>query len=860
MPLGPEARRAPRGDVHTVLEGLRQESSFLQGLVAWHRIPARPASYGDWPPELDPRIVAALARQGIRRPYSHQAQALAGALAGESVVVVTGTASGKSLCYNVPVLAALLADPQARALCIFPTKALTQDQASALGELVAALGADLPVHTYDGDTQAGARPRVRSRARVVLTNPDMLHAGILPHHTRWATFFRGLRYVVADELHTYRGVFGSHVANVLRRLRRVCRFYGADPRFISCSATIANPQELAESLLGERVSLIDGDGSPRGERFLLFCNPPIVDRALGIRRSPLLEGRALAARLIDGGLQTIVFARARMTAEVMLTYLQADARRRAWGPRTVRGYRGGYLATERRQVERGLRQGALRGVVATNALELGVDIGELSAVVMVGYPGTIASTWQQIGRAGRRRGASVAALGAGGAPLDQYIVRHPEYLLGRSPEHAYINADNPLILLGHLACAAFELPFAAGETYGGQDVSAHLGLLAEEGLLHRSAGVWYWVGEGYPAESVSLRSTGPDAFLIAEAESGRTIGQVDRFGAPLLIHEGAIYLHEGQTYQVTRLDWEGRRATVVPARVDYYTDASSSVHVQVVEEQARATEGGLCKARGTVRVTVRTSVYRKVRFFTHENLGWGTIELPDQEMETQAAWLWFPPELAARLVGDGALSPDVRFDRGPNWPAMRRLARERDGYRCRHCGAPEREDPEHDVHHLRPFREFGYVPGANDRYLAANDLSNLITLCRGCHWRADGAQAVGGSLGGLANALVNVAPLYLMCDPRDIGVAAELRSSHNEGPTITLYDRVPAGIGLSERFYDLQGQVLRAAGELVAGCTCQAGCPACVGPVLEPGKDAKQHVLRLVAAALGQEAWNGETC
>ena len=640
------AGRALRGDVAAVLESLRRDPQVLQGLTAWHHLPARKAVYAAWPEGVDSRLVEALARRGIAQPYLHQARAIEAALAGENVVIVTGTASGKTLCYNAPVLTALLSEPEARALYLFPTKALSQDQASALTELVSAAGVELPLHTYDGDTDAAARPLVRQRARVLLTNPDMLHIGILPHHTRWAAFFGGLRYVVLDELHTYRGVFGSNMANVLRRLQRVCRFYGADPRFICSSATIANPAELAQALLGAAVTVIDDDGAPRGDRHLLFYNPPVVDRALGIRRSPLLEGRALAARLIGRGLQTIVFARARMTAEVVLTYLQADAQREQWGPRAVRGYRGGYLPAQRREVERGLRQGVLRGVVATNALELGVDIGELAAVVMVGYPGTVASAWQQAGRAGRRLEPSLAVLVAGGAPLDQYVVLHPEYFLGRSPEHAFINADNPLILLGHLACAAFELPFAASEAYGGCDVTAHLDLLEEEGLLHRAGEVRYWVGESYPAASFSLRASGMDSFVIAEAESGRTIGVVERFAAPILIHEGAIYLHEGQAYEVLELDWVGRRATVKPVRADYYTQASSSEHVRVVDERTREAEGPVWKGWGAVRVTRVTSVYRKVRLFTHESLGWGTIDLPEQELETQGCWVWVRPEVA----------------------------------------------------------------------------------------------------------------------------------------------------------------------------------------------------------------------
>ncbi len=843
--------RAGRGSVEAVLDSLRRESRLQQNLTAWQRLPAREASCAPWPEGVDSRLITALAQQGIKEPYTHQARAIEAALAGRHVVVVTGTASGKTLCYNVPVLTTLLDEPAVRALYLFPTKALTQDQTSALAQIVDALGVDLPAHTYDGDTDSSMRLVARKRARILLSNPDMLHTGILPHHTKWVTFFRSLRYVVLDEIHTYRGIFGSHMANVLRRLRRVCRFYGADPVFICCSATIANPGQLAEALLGEAVTVVDEDGSPRGERHILFYNPPVVDPALGIRRSPLLEGRALAARLIDQGLQTIAFTRARMSAEILLTYLQDDARKRDWGARTVRGYRGGYLPNERRQVERGLREGQVRGVVATNALELGVDIGEMAAVVMVGYPGTVASLWQQVGRAGRRCGASLAVLVAGGSPLDQYIALHPEYILGRSPEHAYINPDNPLILLGHLTCAAFELPFAEGEAFAGQDVAPYLELLQEEGLLHHAGAVHYWVGESYPAASTSLRSGALDSFVISQEGDGRAIGTVDLFSAPLLIHEGAIYFHEGQSYEVTRLDWDARRATARPVQVEYYTDASSSTHVQVTEEQAQTESGGVRRGWGSVRVTSMATVYRKVRLYTHENLGWGNIDLPEQEMETQGCWVWYPPEVAAQLVSEGVLSPEVRMDRGPNWAEVRRQVRERDGFRCRSCGAPEREDREHDVHHLRPFREFGYRPGENENYVAANDPSNLVTLCRRCHWRADGAQAPGGSLSGLATAIGNVAPLFLMCDPRDIGVVPELRSSHTGGPTITVHDWVPAGIGLSEQFYSLQEDIWRAALELVSACSCEVGCPGCVGPVLEPGRNTKRQVLRLLEVALG---------
>ena len=856
-----------------LLAQLRNEPKFMRNVTAWEQLPARPARYLPWPESLDPRLLDALHSQGIEQLFTHQVRAVEAALRGENVVVVTGTASGKTLFYNLPVLDASLRDPAARALYLFPTKALAQDQLANLQSLVTLLAAgparprksvfevaDLWLATYDGDTPRSQRARVRRQARLLLTNPDMLHTGILPHHTRWAELLGNLVYVVIDEIHSYRGVFGSHVANLLRRLRRICAFHGANPRFLLTSATIANPAELAERLIEAPVTLVDDDGAPQAEKHFILYNPPLVDPALGVRRSATLEARDIAARFLIADVQTILFARARLTTEVLLGYLRDEATAAGLDPGRVRGYRGGYLPSERREIERGLREGAVRAVVATNALELGVDIGQLSACVMTGYPGTIASTWQQAGRAGRRAGRSVAVLVASAVALDQYMVRHPDYFFGRSPEQALIEPDNLVILLQHLRCAAFELPFLPGEGFGGfEDVTALLDFLTqEEGVLHRSNGGYRWVGEGYPAAGVSLRSGGPDSVLIVDlsGDAGVVIGEVDRPSAPMLVYEGAIYLHEGDVFLVERLDWEQGQAFVQGADVDYYTDASISQRVEVLEtyEQSERQAGDhprstrYYRAYGEVQVTSEAMGYRQIKRYTHETLGWGDIDLPEQTMVTSGTWFWVGEKALERLYAEGVLFAPI--DHGPNWSAQRDAARARDGYRCRTCGAPERQDRRHDVHHIRPFREFGYVRGENEAYLEANTLDNLITLCPRCHHRAETARRVRGALGGLAHALGQLAPLYLMCDPRDLGCVAESRSTFTGLPTITLYDRVPGGIGLSVQLYDLLHELLRAAHDLISGCGCHSGCPACIGPLEGLGSDTKDKTRRLIEVLL----------
>ncbi len=613
--------------------------------------PARLGEFVPFPEGLAPVLQQALSARGIRQLFTHQAEAFEHADAGRNVVVVTPTASGKTLCYNLPILNRLIADPHARAMYLFPTKALAEDQLQELQAALDAAGSEIRAFTYDGDTPQDARRAIRERANVILTNPDMLHAGVLPHHTKWAKAFENLRYVVIDELHSYRGVYGSHLANVLRRLKRICEFYGSSPQFICCSATIANPKELAEALTGQPFELVDRNGAPSGDKYVVFYNPPVINRQLGIRRSYLNETRRIARELLDRGQQTLVFANSRLATEVLLTYLKDDHP-------SVRGYRGGYLPKERREIERKLREGDIRAVVATNALELGIDIGSLDAVVMAGYPGTIASTWQRAGRAGRRQTTALAVMVASSAPLDQYIIEHPEYFFDRPPEHAYINPDNLEILLSHLKCAAFELPIRDGEPYGSHDTSELCRFLEDLKLLHHSGSAWHWTSDSYPADAVGLRSVSSDNFVVVDITADhQVIAEVAFTSALTTLHEKAIYLHEARQYQVEKFDYDGRKAYVRRVDSDYFTDAIDYTQVKELEEFESTAVSGARSAHGDVRLNRQIVGFKKVKFYTMENVGAGNLSMPEQEMHTTAFWLHFPESFLARFAD---LSPTER--------------------------------------------------------------------------------------------------------------------------------------------------------------------------------------------------------
>jgi DEAD/DEAH box helicase domain-containing protein len=740
----------------------------LQPLIRAHRIlEPQPPRHAPWPAGLDARIVSALRGRGVEALYTHQAQAVAAARDGHNFCVVTPTASGKTLCYNLPVLDAIARDEAARALYLFPTKALAADQLVELRALADAAGIGLKTHTYDGDTPPNVRSVVRSAGQVVITNPDMLHSAILPHHTKWFKLFENLRFVVIDELHTYRGLFGSHVANVVRRLRRICRHYGADPVFICASATIANPRDLAERLLEAPVELIDDNGAPRGRKHVLVLNPPVANEQLGVRASALLTGQRIAETLIAGGVQTICFAKSRTAVEVLGTYLHEAFDTHPGRTPIIRGYRGGYLPNERKEIEAGLREGRVRGVVATNALELGIDIGGLDAAISVGYPGTIASTWQQLGRAGRRSSTSFAALICSSSPIDQFLAAHPDYLFDRSPEHGLVNPENLHVLLNHLRASSFELPVPAEERFGIDETPALLDVLEEDGYVrHAEDDRYYWSHENFPASAFSLRSGAPENVVIVDTtgDRHRVLGEVDLFAAPLLVHEKAIYIHEGVQHHVDRLDWDERKAYVTRTDVDYYTDADLGITLKVLEVFDEADERPAGKRqRGEVMVAWKVTMFKKIKFHTHENVGWGSISIPEQEMHTTACWLVPPVELVNR------------YDR----------------------------------------------------------------------------DTLDGALIGLANVARITASLLLMCDPRDLGVLAQVQAPFTGQPTLYLFDAVPGGVGLSERLFSLTPDLIRASREAVESCPCTDGCPACVGPAIEVGYRGKTVVTEILTALDG---------
>ncbi|EIT86644.1 dead/deah box helicase domain-containing protein [Fictibacillus macauensis ZFHKF-1] len=612
-----------------------------ENIIHWHEIGAQQAKTKPFPATLDTRIAAALKKRGIHALYSHQHTAYESVQNGRHIVAVTPTASGKTLCYTLPVLQAIAEQEENRALYLFPTKALAQDQKSEINELIAEMEMEIKSYTYDGDTSPAIRQVVRQAGHIVITNPDMLHSAILPHHTKWVSLFENLKYVVIDELHTYRGVFGSHVANVIRRLKRICAFYGSSPQFICTSATIANPKELAQQLTGHSMTLIDDNGAPRGVKHFAFYNPPVVNQPLNIRKSATAEVNALAKMFLKNDIQTIVFARSRVRVELILSHLQ-ELTKNDIQSTAIRGYRGGYLPKQRREIERGLRAGEIKGVVSTNALELGVDIGQLQVCVMTGYPGSVASTWQQAGRAGRRQEESLILMVASSTPLDQYVVAHPEYFFERSPEFARINPENIIIFVDHLKCAAYELPFKADETFGSVDVNDILEFLREERILHVHKDTYHWGSQVFPAANISLRSASQENVVIIDTSDKANvhiIGEMDRFSAMTLLHDEAIYLHEGTQYQVEKLDWDHCKAYVKEVEVEYYTDANLAVQLHVLEVDETTQRANSSVHFGDVAIHILPSIFKKIKLSTFENIGSGPIALPEEELHTNACWL-----------------------------------------------------------------------------------------------------------------------------------------------------------------------------------------------------------------------------
>jgi DEAD/DEAH box helicase domain-containing protein len=735
--------------------------------------PARPARYAPYPESVEPRLRTALQARGIESLYTHQRATWDAVQAGRDTAIVTPTASGKSLCYNLPVLDAAI-QRKAKALYLFPTKALAQDQVAEILELNRAGNLGVRAYTFDGDTPGDARRAVRVHGDVVVSNPDMLHQAILPHHTKWAQFFENLAYVVIDELHTYRGVFGAHVANLIRRLKRVCAFYGVQPRFILCSATIANPAELAERLIGAPVTAIDQSGSPQGAKHLLLWNPPVVNPDLGVRASARSQSARLARAALKLGLKTIVFANSRLEVEVITKYLKdavdADPRK----PARVLAYRGGYLPTERRDAEGKLRAGSVECVVATSALELGVDIGALDVCILNGYPGTIAAAWQRFGRAGRRQRSAVGILVATSELIDQFLARHPDYFFGASPEHARVDPDQLLINMDHVRCSAFELPFKEGDAFGKEDLGAQLDYLAESSVVHRDGAQWHWIADSYPANAVSLRTMAEGNFLVIDTTGGRKtiIAEVDYSSAAVTLYEGAIYMVQSAPFQVEKLDWVGRKAFVRATRADYYTDAIDYTKLKVLEDFEHASAVHAQATHGEVHVVRRVPGYKKIRYYTHENIGYGHVHLPDLEMHTTAMWWQIDPAHLARAFATRLEAIDGFLGAA---------------YALHHIAA---------LVSLAELRDIGRSVGdGNGAWSAVVDTQGRGSL-----------RAAGGG-------------------------EVDLEHTAVFKPTLFLYDNYPGGIGLAVPLFDQRALIVERARALVAHCACTYGCPACIGPV-----------------------------
>jgi len=770
------------------LELLRDLSLKTDSLRTIKHLPPQEGSYKDYPREVHPSLVKALREKGFERLYSHQSSCWEAIQGGRNAVVVTPTASGKTLCYNLPVLDAMLKNTSARALYLFPTKALANDQRAELDETIKLLPEEIRIFTYDGDTPQDARKAIRARGHIVLTNPDMLHAGILPHHTKWIKLFENLKYIVIDELHNYRGIFGSHLANVLRRLKRIAQFYGASPQFILCTATIANPVEMAERMIEEPVTLVDDNGAPRGDKYIVFYTPPVVNKFLGIRRSYVNESRRVASLFLKNDLQTIVFAQSRLITEVLLTYLKEDIEKTIKDEGLVRGYRGGYLPIKRREIEKGLREGKILGVVSTNALELGIDIGTLDVAVLAGYPGSIASTWQRAGRAGRKTGSSAAVLVASSAPLDQFIVNNPDYFFSKSPEKALINPDNPSILINHVECAAFELPFTDGETFGRAEIGEILKFLEEEKLLHHSRDKWHYTSEAYPADAVSLRSISSDNFVVVDQTGpAKVIAEVDFTAALTTLHPKAIYICEGEQYFVEQLDYEQRKAYVKKTDIDYYTDAIDYTKIKVLDRFDRKRLDRFEASHGEVHVATQVVGFKKIKFHTQENVGAGDLTLPQNEMHTTAYWVTVP----APLLQDLPFTPEQKIN------GLYGLS--------------------YILHHIAP----------------------LFLMCD--------IHDIGVSIGDNASG-ESIPPKDLVAKIQPI--QGPVYADVDFEPNVFIYDNYPGGIGLSPSLFDLDKRLLDYALKTIAACPCHEGCPSCVGPTKESGEMAKEVAVEILTRLL----------
>ena len=834
------------GDFISILNG----SPYAELITTQWEKSEKTATLVDFPVGLFPLLIAYLHTEGLEKLYEHQALSFNEIARQRNVIISTGTSSGKTLCYNLPVFNCLLQSPDSTALYVFPTKALTEDQfkkIQAFNQFI--YRTTQPIirpGIYDGDTASSKRITIRNSSNIILTNPDMIHLGILPHHPAWSEFLSHLKFIVLDEVHIYRGVFGSHVANVLRRLKRILNFYGAKPQFLLSSATIHNPAELAEKLVEEDFSVITQDGSYQPQRTYFFLNPPIVDADLGLRRGLIDQSLDVERDALSTGLQTLVFARSRKAVEITLRRIR-EKYSCSQLPE-IQGYRSGYLPKERRAIETGLRSGTIKAVISTNAMELGIDMGGVDAVLLMGYPGSIASFLQQSGRAGRRSRPSLSILVASSSPVDQYIIRNPDFVRGKNPEKALLDPNNPLLLLNHLRCALFELPFEAQEAFGGlgwQQVKMYLDILKSINQAVERDGRFYWMADQYPANEISLRNIGGQSLqLRLETSENHSIliGAIDFQSAPKIVHPQAVYFHNGESFLVKSLDFENNEVRLEDFNGDYFTEPQVSSQVEIIENLRQEAKVSYEKQLSEIKVIEKVIGYKKIDWQTHEILNRYELDLPENELRTVGLCLKLSEGSLEALRKEAQWTNDPN-QYGRDWPKIRQKILERDQYRCQICGASGTGAFLH-VHHKLPFRNFHNTEEANRP-------ENLITLCPNCHRIAEQNVKIRSGLGGFAYLYTQIAPLHLMCDQHDIGYFVDPASKFNDGlPLLVVYDQFPGGIGLSAELYNSAEEVMRECLEVIQNCTCKDGCPACVGPAGENGVGGKETARGIIKQLL----------
>lgn len=826
----------------------------LSPLVTRHwRVPPRQAVHNVFPSYLHPALADFFQSRGITGLYSHQLESIASLERGRNVIISTGTSSGKTLCYNLPVINKILKFPESCALYLFPTKALTEDQAEKLREIndhFRQIGGQVNQNNiqfgiYDGDTSAQKRTAIRNNAHILLSNPDMLHLGILPHHTNWVRFFSNIKYVVLDEAHTYRGVFGSHVANLFRRLKRILSFYNAQPQYILSSATISNPRDLAEKLLEEEFDCIANDGSPQPERTYFFLNPPVINPDLGLRKGLIEQSLEAIHQARQHRIQTIAFTRSRQAVEITLKRLKenlpADAHQE------VSAYRSGFLPRQRREIESGLRDGRIHTVITTNALELGIDMGGVDLVILMGYPGTIASFRQQSGRAGRREHAAIALFIASSNPIDQYIIRHPEFIQGKSPEKALLDANNALILLDHLRCALFELPFKSNDCFGSLDwekIEPYMQVLNHLTKAIHSQNDYIWRGEQYPSAEMSLRNVGGTSIQLRVEQENASIllGSVDYPSAFRVVHPHAVYLQNGEAFRVKSLDLEHSVAILESFNDSVITEPKSRLRLEIDEIFQQFTNASYCREFAQVTIIEQVTGFDEVDWSTRAVISHHELDLPAHNLQTTALVLKLKPELIARLRAHELWKNDSN-QYGADWAVTRKRILARDHYQCQVCGK-DGDAPLFHVHHKIPFRT--YIDPQK-----ANESENLITLCPLCHRQAEQNVRMRSGLSGLAYLFSQIATINLMCDSHDLGYLIEPESKHNQqNPLFVIFDQIPGGIGLSSALFADVEYVLQSCLEVVVTCPCLDGCPACVGPAGENGVGGKEPAAQLIREML----------